>query len=502
MHSVRRSSFQSCSCLGLTALLTIAAGCSSESADPPAAPDPGATAGDAAESPGAGSGSAQAGAPAPPREAPPGPGSGSAQAGAPAPPREAPIDDPAPASVSPEDSIDDAGRIVAGCHGLPLVGMKYSPGGTTLPNKCAPFNVRNNNPYAVRCIDAMPDFKTPFPGDEYCILPPPPELGFQLGVHPGGNIGYWDKMWAGDYSFYEDASVTDEYVMLPGDDKLQNYLVDFKGPTDERYYYRRYFRGRYGSHHGTVNFTGSQVTEGWQANGDRFIGAQFIMVQNAYTDFPQTALDVSPEEEGIGFQLPLNSGVHMNLHHFNSTEAPLLRENWINAWYLPKEEVTRQAQMLLIAAPVNYPIGMQLDSEGSVVASSETQVLSLWGHRHAWTTRFHAWVVRTDGSEELVYDSNDWYDMPTFAYNTITENPEPGKGFDGASSGPLVLHPGDEMHFNCHVETTEARAAELGVPLPNAPITWANEALTAEMCLLEGQTTGGTLFGGIENIRL
>jgi hypothetical protein len=29
-----------------------------------------------------------------------------------------------------------------------------------------------------------------------------------------------------------------------------------------------------------------------------------------------------------------------------------------------------------------------------------------------------------------------------------------------------------------------------------------NEATTAEMCLLEGQTTGGTLFGGIENITI
>jgi len=50
------------------------------------------------------------------------------------------------------------------------------------------------------------------------------------------------------------------------------------------------------------------------------------------------------------------------------------------------------------------------------------------------------------------------------------------------------------------VETTQERANEIGVPLPSKPITWANEATTAEMCLLEGQTTGGTLFGGIENI--
>jgi hypothetical protein len=61
-------------------------------------------------------------------------------------------------------------------------------------------------------------------------------------------------MWAGDYAFYSDASLTADYLMKPGDDTVQNYLVDFKGPADERYVYRRYFRGRYGSHHGTVTF--------------------------------------------------------------------------------------------------------------------------------------------------------------------------------------------------------------------------------------------------------
>jgi hypothetical protein len=125
--------------------------------------------------------------------------------------------------------------------------------------------------------------------------------------------------------------------------------------------------------------------------------------------------------------------------------------------------------------------------------------LSLWGHRHAWTTRFHAWVVRVNGDQELVYDSNDWFDMPTFAYNSEAQNPEPGKGQDGASSGPLVLQPGDELHFNCHVETTPEHAAQLGVALPDAPLQWMNQAFAGEMCLLMGQTTGAPLFGTFSN---
>ena len=46
--------------------------------------------------------------------------------------------------------------IAPNCQGFPLEGLQYSPGGSALPNKCVPFDVTTNNPYAVRCIDAIP----------------------------------------------------------------------------------------------------------------------------------------------------------------------------------------------------------------------------------------------------------------------------------------------------------------------------------------------------------
>src|SRR5258708_22143760 len=100
-----------------------------------------------------------------------------------------------PAPVVP--TAGDAGTS-SQCQGFPLAGVKYSPGGTVLPNKCAPFDATTNNPYAVRCIDAMPTLQTRLPGDEYCILPPPPDQGIQVGLHPQGK-DYWNQMWAGDF---------------------------------------------------------------------------------------------------------------------------------------------------------------------------------------------------------------------------------------------------------------------------------------------------------------
>src|ERR1700753_3197253 len=91
------------------------------------------------------------------------------------------------AGSSPNAGRGPDGRITAQCQGFKLDGLKYSPGGTTLPNKCAPFDALLNNPYAVRCIDAKPNYKTRFPGDEYCILPPPDDKGIQVGLHPQGH---------------------------------------------------------------------------------------------------------------------------------------------------------------------------------------------------------------------------------------------------------------------------------------------------------------------------
>src|SRR5688572_27964352 len=76
-------------------------------------------------------------------------------------------------SIDHDDTVSDAvavhgddkpGAIPEECQGFPLAGLKYSPGGEVLPNVCEPFDATTNNPYAVRCIDAYPEFDSGFPG--------------------------------------------------------------------------------------------------------------------------------------------------------------------------------------------------------------------------------------------------------------------------------------------------------------------------------------------------
>jgi hypothetical protein len=59
-----------------------------------------------------------------------------------------------------------------------------------------------------------------------------------------------------------------------------------------------------------------------------------------------------------------------------------------------------------------------------------------------------------------------------------------------------ALEAGDVLHFNCHVDTTEERAAELGVDAPPTTLRFGNQAFDAEMCLLNGHTTGARLGFG------
>jgi hypothetical protein len=103
-----------------------------------------------------------------------------------------------------------------------------------------------------------------------------------------------------------------------------------------------------------------------------------------------------------------------------------------------------------------------------------------------------------------VYQSFDWQNIPTYVYNDETANPTPNPSThaDGAASGLILLNPGDVLHFNCHIEYTDARAAtNANAPTPesNGPLRFANETFKAEMCVFFGNTTGQLGFPNVDS---
>lgn len=361
--------------------------------------------------------------------------------------------------------------IEEGCKGFEVLGLEYSPGGAVLPNTCKPYHPITNNPYAIRCIDADPTYATGFLGDNYCILPPPPELGQQFGVHPKS---------------YE-AADTAPFTLGAGEETNQNYFIKASN-SDTRYFFRSNVRMRTGSHH-LISTGGSiPMDDGWE--GDRKSAGIGILAPGFETTLPSAQRPdqntppgptMPPENEGIAFKLSPNQQLQFNLHHFNPSDEPILREVWINVWYMPEAEVEHVLQPLALIGPlgdVEVPPGEMRKLEYGC-SFEDARMTALTGHRHASTDRFGIWLEQ-DGRSTPLYESFNYNDMPTYDYDSLTQNPRmdtPNK-VDGAYSGPVQVR-GGTLKWTCEIHNRGDQT-----------LTFSNELFTGEMCIVFGAYLG------------
>jgi hypothetical protein len=419
-----------------------------------------------------------------------------------------------PDAIAPPDASDTAPS--EDCS--TVRGALYSPGGSTLPKPCQPFHPTLNNPYAVRCVDALPDFESGFPGDDACILPPPPAKGMQIGLHPQGDSNaYWAAIRAGDMSGYADAG--SEYVQPVGSESTRNFQT-YASEAGEHAYYRIYYRLRAGGHHTIVTLhENAGEPAGWIGGQDSevlpgFVTDLFTLLANIggqqrMDENVPVTLDKPDEDRGLYLQWPADPSVLINYHGFNPTEGALLRETWINVWWEEERDVLARwflGYELLQIVTLEIAPGSVADLHYAIELRAPSRLLSLLAHRHAWTSNMSAWVERKDGSTELLYRSFDWSDVPTYRYDSLAQNPSPASDArnDGAASGVMTFEPGDVLHYNCHVEYTDERALEVDAPrLPaeQGPLFFANQVYEGEMCVLFGTVTGDP-FDGLPLVNL
>jgi hypothetical protein len=200
-------------------------------------------------------------------------------------------------------------------------------------------------------------------------------------------------------------------------------------------------------------------------------------------EFPPPGEEVAPENEGMAFALGARTPVRYNMHFFNTTDEPLVRQGWTNVYYADLESVSQVADQVTLTGGISMnvkPHSKQTISVSCAVpeeAPGPIRILDTVSHTHAHTARFRAWAGPPSGPFELVYESANWQEPLHAYFDSRNVNP----GFDeqhtkdGAKSGQLVLNPGDVVKYECDVENDL-----------DTPLRFGNEVFSAEMCDLFG----------------
>jgi hypothetical protein len=293
--------------------------------------------------------------------------------------------------------------------------------------------------------------KTNYLGDEYCILPPPADMGFQLHIGPTN---------------YENPEAT--YILQPGEENVVNLSAVSGNDKDIVYYYRQY-RMRPGSHH--VILTADE----------RSIGG----TQNLARDNPERGV-IPPENNGIGLPLKAKATINANMHFYNFSDKPMLRELWVNYWYKDPATVTETANRIFSMTGVRAAVAHSHVVVGaSCQITGNGRVLSLAGHRHSNNVRFSVWH-KTGEQRTLVFDDYDAEHPGFLEFNSLVTNPlpDPATKKMGGVSGMLNVKAGDTLDFECEIINTTDKN-----------FVGQNEAADDEMCILTGDSVGATVPG-------
>jgi hypothetical protein len=303
-----------------------------------------------------------------------------------------------------------------------------------------------------------------FDGDEYCWPAPAEGEGIQMHIGP---------------SNYDDPAEVQKWIVEPGFETLQ-YIGGVNPLTENKWSNHIQVRMRPGSHHWIISLVSGRIEPGFygqqQSCGSTSVGGigggQSLILDNPPQGVP------APEDEGFASEIPGNSSLCGNIHHYNLEDHPVLMEAWMNVYFSDPPSSDRRGERIgmIGAQGISLAPGRSQEYSYSARFGADGRVRSLFGHRHMYTDRFAVWI-----NEDLIYDSWDWKESVTFLYDSITMNPPintEGKT-DGAVSGVVNIKAGDTLRYSCFVNNTS-----------DVTLTFRNDVDTGEMCNLFGGTVG------------
>ena len=370
--------------------------------------------------------------------------------GAPGMPSPAPTD-----TAMPPTAGSGAGAMPADT--TPLAGSSATPpaAGASVPTAGSGAEPpMNNDPPGPRMDECGLD--TGQVGDEYCILPPSPDKGFQLRIGPT------------DY-----ANPEPQFVLEPGQESTNSFST-VSGNTEDKYFYYREFRMRPGAHHNIITATGG-------GGGGVDIGHRIGTTNHLVEDSPKGGV-IAPENEGVGALLAAKSPINVSLHSINTTEQVLIREVWVNFYY--QDNVTEPVKEMFQTGDASFMIQPGQDTilgPFNCTLEGNGRMLWLYGHRHASNRRFSVWRLR--GSQrDLIYEGYNWEEPMVAEYSTTVTNntvPNEAMGIEAAWNGILDFQTGDQIEWECHV-----------VNETQGVLRFTNNTFTGEMCIVDAELVG------------
>lgn len=314
------------------------------------------------------------------------------------------------------------------------------------------------------------DLHTQYAGDANCILPPTSAEGFQIHVGPTN---------------YDDPNDVGQFLLDPGKETVECW--NLVAPNDhDMYNQKRQYRMRPNSHH--LILKEGDGTTGWgqcpNALQTAWGGSQGQSTDIGYGD-------IAPEDADFASHIPAHRPTSVELHFYNTGDKPILREAWVNFYEADPNRAWKQLGGIALIGANGLVVAPQTTKDLTWSVPNTVQgrrIVNVVGHVHSHTQRFTATRVTPSGARTPLYELDDWEEPHGLRFNTIAQNPPLGTA--GATetgvSGLQYLDAGDSIEFTCHVVNTL-----------DTTLVFANEALTAEMCILFGSTVipdgdGGT----------
>jgi hypothetical protein len=298
---------------------------------------------------------------------------------------------------------------------------------------------------------------TGYEGDDKCIMPPPPDKGYQLHIGP---------------SNYKNPEAT--YVLQPGQELTTDFQATSTNDKDVYFFYRQY-RLRPTTHHAIIT----------AANGAGVASlGRRIATANASGEYPANGI-TAPEDMGVGIPLAAHASIDVSFHTINTSTDPQLRELWINFWYKDSSLVTQPAtEWFNIGNPV-FSVPPHTKTTLGPYTCNVTgtgRLLWLYGHRHANNTRFT--VTRIRGAQkDVIYDADQWQEPLLLNYSSLVTNPAPNipGGVEGGWNGMLPMQAGDVVQWSCDVDNEN-----------NTALTFTEQTYLGEMCIVDAEGVGVT----------